>query len=215
MTSWLSAQLLRGLGRVIGVNETLGLEAIKRQSDALSQLTVASLRLEGHHNVLEVGFGDGIGIEETCKDLTSGLVCGIDIDNEVVLKTSKRLASPISRGIVHLSKQSVEKTSFDNEMFDRIFHVNCYYYWPSQLEGAKEMFRVLKPGGIMLTAAPFHAILHDDAMRDSSIGNLMLENVDVTKYQETLRDVGFQQVTFEKTCVKAIEIIFAKKPPAQ
>ena len=47
---------------------------------------------------------------------------------------------------------SVEETSFADGQFDRIFHTNCYYFWPSKDKGSRELYRILKPDGLMVTA---------------------------------------------------------------
>lgn len=32
---------------------------------------------------------------------------------------------------------------------DRVFHCNCYYFWPDLRKGAAEIHRVMKPGNGM------------------------------------------------------------------
>ena len=72
------------------------------------------------------------------------------------------------KGNFKLFQSSVEKTNFSDDAFDRIFHTNCYYFWPSKEQGAEELLRILKPGGFMLTALNMVGIKVGDGLLSTS-----------------------------------------------
>ena len=57
----------------------------------------------------------------------------------------------IPEGIAALHKASVIEMPFEGKKFDRIFHCNVYYFWKERLKCCKELLRVPKPDGYMLT----------------------------------------------------------------
>jgi len=155
---WLPSFVAKRIGKNLGKpsKSPLGFfvgKFLVKKNEGLEKNTVKLLNLEANHFVLEAGFGPGIGLEEACKYVSTGQVFGIEISDKMLADAHQRLRSGkgVGSGKVHLRKVSVENTHFPNDMFDRIFHTNCYYFWPCKESGAREMFRILKPKGLMLT----------------------------------------------------------------
>jgi len=192
--SWLPNFLVKSIGRNLGqpTKSPVGLwvsSFLVKRNERLEINTVGLLNLEEHHYALEVGFGPGIGLQEACKYVSSGAVYGIDISDKMIEDASKRLSSEMAAKKLFLSKQSVEETSFADEQFDRIFHTNCYYFWPSKEKGAAELYRILKPDGFMVTS------LNMAGLKEAVARGFLQENqVDPDTYQNALISVGFENV---------------------
>jgi len=211
--AWLPNFLVKSVGRNLGhpSRSPVGLWVSKflvKRNERLEINAVRLLNLEEHHHVLEVGFGPGIGLQEACRTIESGSVHGIDISDKMIEVASERLATELATKRLFLSNQSVENTTFEDEQFDRIFHTNCYYFWPSKEKGAAELFRVLKPDGFMVTA------LNMAGLKELiSRGFLQAHQVDPNVYQDALRSVGFDDVEM-RTIKKSggqFQAIFAHK----
>ncbi|XP_038675973.1 arsenite methyltransferase-like isoform X2 [Scyliorhinus canicula] len=97
--------------------------------------------------VLEVGFGPGLGLQEAAKRITypKGKLYGVDYSDYMHSVTSRRLQADIRTGKVTLFLGSVEHIPLEDNVVDRVFHCNCYYFWPNQRAGSKEIHRVMKP----------------------------------------------------------------------
>ena len=100
-------------------------------------------------------------------------------------------------GRATLQQGDATALSFDDATFDAIYHVNCFYFWPDLARGVAECFRVLKPGGVMLTGSKLVAaslILGDSGEYD--VDNVF-RNIDEAAYLAELESAGFTDVTAE------------------
>uniref|UniRef100_A0A1I7V567 Methyltransf_11 domain-containing protein n=1 Tax=Loa loa TaxID=7209 RepID=A0A1I7V567_LOALO len=100
---------------------------------------------------------------------------------------------------------------FNNEFFDKIFHVHSPYFWTSDLPAAlAEMIRVLKPGGVFLSG------MHLKKLEFLEKGKLIRRRqFDPTRYIFELEPAGFEDVRMEYVkgmTNKEYQLIFAKKP---
>jgi cyclopropane fatty-acyl-phospholipid synthase-like methyltransferase len=68
-----------------------------------------SVGKQGHHNVLEVGFGPGLGLKEACKKIDVGCVYGIEVSDRMIEDASKLLRDEIQAGKMKISKQRYNK----------------------------------------------------------------------------------------------------------
>jgi ubiquinone/menaquinone biosynthesis C-methylase UbiE len=107
--------------------------------------------------VLEIGFGPGVGIELLRKRVLDGYVAGIDPSREMVGQASARNAEAISQGRVDLRRGSVEALPFADETFDKALAINSMQVWPDRDSGLRESRRVLKPGGSLALGFTRHS----------------------------------------------------------
>ncbi|CAN0424912.1 unnamed protein product [Lampetra fluviatilis] len=93
---------------------------------------------------------------------------------------------------------------------DRVFHCNCYYFWPNLEEACAELFRVIKPGGLMVTTLNLASV-----KRTASYGALKYAcGWEPEPYLEALSHTGFVDVRMEdrQHGSKPFQAIFATKP---
>jgi len=92
--------------------------------------------------------------------------------------------------LLHLPVDNL--VSLNNDYVDKIFHCNCYYFWPSLLAGSKVLYRVLKPGGLMITTLSLDSIKFADKS-----GYIPSKNSDPVRYMGALEYAGFKDVKIE------------------
>lgn len=99
---------------------------------------------------------------------------------------------------------------YSDSFFDRVFHVNCYYFWPDLDQGISELRRVMKTDGLMVTT------LTQDGLRWTADKGLLkygphwLPEVYIAK----LSQGGFNNVSMETQKTKsgfAFQVIYASK----
>ena len=135
----------RGLvGRLLG-------EQMVRQHIPETTWTLALLDFQPEDQILEIGFGAGRAIEIAAAQVTNGQVSGIDHSQEMVRAASRRNARAIKAGRVALQRGDVGTTlPFDDNRFDKIFSIQTFYFWSDPPRSLAEIFRVLKPGGMLV-----------------------------------------------------------------
>lgn len=59
---------------------------------------------------------------------------------------SKRLKEVVASGKLTLHQCDVAAMPLRDNSVDKVFHCNCYYFWPDLRKGGAEIHRVMKPG---------------------------------------------------------------------
>jgi ubiquinone/menaquinone biosynthesis C-methylase UbiE len=100
--------------------------------------------------ILDVGCGGGGTIRKLAGIATEGKVYGIDYSEQSVRisrRTNRRLEES---GHVEIRQGSVSSLPYPDAMFDLVTAVESHYFWPDLVSDMKELFRVLKPGGMLV-----------------------------------------------------------------
>ena len=109
--------------------------------------TIDLLDIRPTDRILEIGFGSGYGIQQAAAHATQGKVTGVDFSDAMMAQARRRNAAAIAAGRVDLHQGDAGKLPFPDYTFDKIFATNVIYFWPDPVATAKELRRVLKPGG--------------------------------------------------------------------
>ncbi|XP_069101050.1 uncharacterized methyltransferase YdaC-like isoform X2 [Argopecten irradians] len=153
--------------------------------------------IQPDYQVLEVGFGPGLGIEAASKYIKDGegKVYGVDFSEEMVTIATKLVGEDISKGKVELIHGDVADLSFfESNKFDRVFHCNCYYFWPDLDTAVRELHRVMKTDALMVTTMNL-----ERSLRMKELGLFRYGNIDQRRYTDALKACGFNDVSVEKT----------------
>lgn len=177
----------RGLvGRMLG-------EQMVRQHATETIWTISLLDLKSENQILEIGFGAGRAIELIVAQATDGHISGIDISQEMVRAATRRNVRAIKAGQITLHHGDVAALPFANYQFDKVFSIQTLYFWPDPPRVLAEIFRVLKPGGMMVVTL--------------STGTIdIVEATGLERYQLTLEDqiipemkrIGFTQADIKQ-----------------
>ena len=98
--------------------------------------------------VLDCGCGGGANIKTLLKLCPNGKVQGIDYSAVSVEKARKVNARAIAAGRCTVQQASVAELPFEAEQFDAVTAFETVYFWPELAQNFREVYRVLKPGGI-------------------------------------------------------------------
>jgi ubiquinone/menaquinone biosynthesis C-methylase UbiE len=129
------------LGRLVGT--IMAYENRERNHWAVSLLDI-----EPRDHVLEVGFGPGLAIREVALLASEGLVAGVGA-SEVMLSQAYQRSAAVRAGRVDLRLGSATALPFPDGAFDKAFAINSLHHWPDPTAGLHELWRVLKPGGLV------------------------------------------------------------------
>ena len=158
---------------------------------------------------------------DTCFNKTfslldgSGSIHGVDFSPTMVKMASKRLGlrdkgkHEADTGKIVLHECSVTEMPFEANVFDSVFHCNCYFYWPDMDAAVKELYRVMKPGAKIVTTMNY-----EESLRGQRKGLMRYGNIDTARYMDSLKRNGFGNVRMKSLHLginKPLEAILATK----
>ena len=148
--------LMHAFGRPAGMLGRMGGMIMARTNRTCAAWVTTLLYIQPNDNVLEVGFGPGVGIELLAGSATVGYVAGVDVSPIMLEQARARNANGIKSGRIDLRCASVDQLPFEDNTFDKALAINSMQVWPDAMNGLREIRRVMKPGGtIALGFTPY------------------------------------------------------------
>eukprot|EP00066_Takifugu_rubripes_P011508 XP_011600774.1 PREDICTED: sterol 24-C-methyltransferase-like [Takifugu rubripes] len=122
---------------------------LKVNNQIVEERAVSHCGIQPGDTVLELGHGPGLGLQFAAKMLTGprGHLIGVDYSEYMHQMASKRLKDLVASGKLTLHHCDVAAMPLGDNSVDKVFHCNCYYFWPDLRKGGAEIHRVMKPGG--------------------------------------------------------------------
>lgn len=117
---------------------------------ALADWGMKYLPLSADARMLDCGCGGGANIEKLLKRCPQGIVKGIDYSDVSVQMAQQRNAAAIRDSRCVIWQGSVEQMIFAGHWFDAVTAFETVYFWPRLPLCLREVYRVLKPGGVFL-----------------------------------------------------------------
>lgn len=160
----------------------------------LEESAVQLCAIQPGDTVLELGHGPGLGLQSAAKLLTgpTGHLIGVDYSEYMHQMAKKQMMELIASKKVTLHHCDVAAMPLGDSTVDKVFHCNCYYFWPDLRKGAAEIHRVMKPGALMVTTLRLSRVATIAAK-----GVMPGENWRPEAYITALRDSGFTDVRME------------------
>ena len=118
---------------------------MNRTNARMNAFALDQLEVTAQDCVIEVGFGGGVALPRLLSK--ARFVCGVDPSPDVVAWAKERFAGSISRSVAEFRLGMVETLPATQGEFDKALSVNTVYFWTSLEAGAREIARVLSPGG--------------------------------------------------------------------
>ena len=114
------------------------------------ELALATLAVEPHHALLDIGFGGGPAFRRLCDLVPQGHIAGVDSSKTMLAFAAKSFADLVAAGRLSLHPGTFQRLPFQANRFDTIFTVNTIYFWQDPATVLGEIRRVLKPGGTLV-----------------------------------------------------------------
>ena len=83
-----------------------------------------NINLEHNDILLDIGFGNGYLINRLFGKNIPIKINGIEISSDMINNVSKKYKKHIENGLLNLSLENIENTSFENETFNKIYTIN-------------------------------------------------------------------------------------------
>lgn len=145
--------------------------------------------------MLDIGCGGGATLKRLLKRSPEGMVYGIDISEESVVK-AKNVNKQLLNKQVFVRQGSADSLPWKDQKFDVVTAVETVYFWPDLPQCFQEVKRVLKPGGqfaIMLE------VIEGDSIWTNVVEGMTVYSPEMLK--DMLEQAGFGNVK-----------VFRKKP---
>jgi arsenite methyltransferase len=152
------------------------------------------MQLAPSDNILDVGCGSGWLSRRLGKLAPEGRVVGMDISDEMV--RIARRNSTTEENLLFVTGE-VSEIPWEPNFFTHAVSVESAYYWPNPALGAKEMFRVLRPGGSAWVLINYYR----DNPYCHQWGALLAvptHLLSAEEWSELFRQASFAQVTHER-----------------
>lgn len=121
---------------------------------AHARWTADLMDVRSDDDLLEVGFGNGANIALLAERAFKGHVAGAEISKTAMEMAARRNARAISEGRVTLHQSSGGALPFEDRTFDKACTVATMYVIADPSAIFRELYRVLKPGGLAAVTFP-------------------------------------------------------------
>ena len=148
--------------------------------------------------ILDMGCGTGVNTYDLYRK--SRDVVGIDLSSWAINKAKENFPE------VNFQVMNSEKTSFPDNHFDIIVNTGLIQYLENPSLTVKEMYRILKPGGIIIVEVPWkHSIYNSMFVRRFVTGK---KNPNDEPINRTYNSRGLRRLFSEFKCKKIRQFIF-------
>ncbi len=140
--------------------------------------------------ILDVGCGGGVFSRLILERFPGARLKGIDLSELSIGYSEVFNADLIRQGRIELILGNVEKMPFADGEFDLVVSNDSHFFWPDVPENLKEVYRVLRPGGVVcFTANPHFATPGDIGEFEGQL-NVILDDDLVLLFKKAGMDVG-------------------------
>jgi SAM-dependent methyltransferase len=155
---------------------------------------IEKMRIGPTENVLEVGCGSGWLSRRISKLAPDGRVVGMDVSDEMI-RVARRTS--LDHHNVQFITGEVARIPQEASLFTHAISVESAYYWPEPAAGAREIHRILRPGGtawILINYYRDNAFCHQWGALLAVPTHLFAAE----EWAELFRAAGFAQVSHER-----------------
>ena len=169
-------------------------DSMERGHRPVGEQAIVKMQIPANAVVLDVGCGSGWAARLIATQASQGHVIGIDVSDEMI-----RVASDQSKGFPNLEFKvaSAEALPFDDAKFSHAFSMESLYYYADIEAAAREIRRVLRPGGLFVTVV--------DLYKENEPSHQWIDNLNVpvhllsaNDYRALFERVGFSDVRDER-----------------
>ena len=177
-------------------SRALGRPSLLRMNLSHSPLTdwgLTHVQVEKGSAILDVGCGGGRTVQKLAA-AGAGRVAGVDFAAGSVEVSREVNADAIQAGLVEIHEASVSKLPFEDATFDLVTAIETHYYWPDLAADAREILRVMKPGGVFIAIAEAYKGSRYDLVMRPAMALLRAKMLSVDEHRAWLANAGFADV---------------------
>lgn len=146
--------------------------------------------------ILDVGCGGGRTVAKLAAASGTGMVYGLDHSAESVRVASRTNVELVQTGRVVIREGSVSQLPYADGIFDLVTAVETHFFWPNLPGDVREVWRVVKPGGLFAIIAEAYK---DTTGAKPRIVGRTLKKLGMTlltpdEHRELLVSAGFDEV---------------------
>lgn len=193
-------------------------ESMNENNRIMTLHSIEILGIQNGDSILEIGPGNGKFAEVVVQKADQVSYYGVDYSPDMVKIASNLNVHLLETGQVRFMEGSAEALPLEDQTADKIFTVNTVYFMEDPEFCFREMFRVLKPGGICcitfaskssMESLPFVRFgfrLYETEEIAALITNADFQVEKIISQKEAPRQVE------EVTVQREINFVIAKKP---
>lgn len=108
-----------------------------------------TLDVQPDDHLLEIGCGHGIAVSLISPKLAGGKIVAIDRSSTMIAAAQRKNAACVSAGQAEFHTTSLDRASFADAQFDKIFAINVNLFWTSAAEELNLLRHWLRPSGAL------------------------------------------------------------------
>ncbi len=190
----------------------LFLWGMNRSHSSLTDWGLEHVRVEPSQTILDVGCGGGRTVQKMAAIATSGIVHGVDYSVGSVAASRALNAKGIDAGRVEIRLASVSQLPFPDRTFDLVTAAETHYYWPDLPRDAREILRVMKPGGTLIVIAESYKGSRSDALQGMAMRALGAAHMSLDEHRDWLAAAGFADVQVYEERNRGWMCVVGKRP---
>jgi ubiquinone/menaquinone biosynthesis C-methylase UbiE len=113
---------------------------------------VGVLGVQPEDDVLEVGYGPGGLIRQLAERTEAASIRGVDPSPAMRDQASRVNRNGLRAGRIRLDLGTADRTGLADASVDRVVSVNNVAIWPDLEAAVEELYRIVRPGGIVVIA---------------------------------------------------------------
>jgi cyclopropane fatty-acyl-phospholipid synthase-like methyltransferase len=150
---------------------------------------IKDMDLQSNDQLLEIGYGPGIGIHMITQLCESCSIHGVDFSKLMYKKASNYNKSNIEKGKVQLQYGDYLNISMGQNKYDKIFCLNVIYFWNELYQPFEKTISLLK------TDASFYIYMADaDMLIKKRAPDAVFNKYSIEQVVESLKSAGFSKI---------------------
>ena len=167
---------------------------------ALADWGLSRLPETGPSQIAELGCGGGRNIRALLRKYPAATITALDYSEISVEKAKRVNREGLQAGRCQILQGDVSRLPFGDGSFDLATAFETVYFWPGPVESFREVYRILRPGGIFLIVNEVDGENPRDSRWLSVIDGMKIFNR--SQFVTFLTEAGFSKVIMDKDAKK-------------
>jgi ubiquinone/menaquinone biosynthesis C-methylase UbiE len=158
-----------------------------------------NINLRPNDIILDIGFGNGYLIKKLFKKNIPIKIYGIEISKDMLNKVTTQNKQNIKKEKLKLFLENIRTTSFEDNLFDKIYTVNTIYFWNEFDKSFSEIKRILKPNGIFINVIYTKEYLNKIIYTKYGFNKYTIEEIKNITKNNGMKIIGIKEIQKDKS----------------